>query len=435
MKKIILLFLCAFALTVSVVACTAPGEETIESSIAIIEPELEPEPQVEPKPEIEPEYEYEPELNYEPEVESEPESITEPTSVAAPADLSDDLYSFSFSLNGEIFTLPFEFSELAERGWTGRNIDTETLNPNQFTSSSRINNGNQAMMISFINFTPNVLAFEDSTVGRIMFDERDARSGAELILPGGITIGSSMEDIIAAYGEPGDRRESSLQYTLTYQLRIYQDIVLRVNRESGLLTEIRVTNFIDRPQTADAPATTATADLNLPASVLAYQAPTALGDDWQSFIVMLDGDLFQLPAPIDAFIANGWEFVDDPNEMIPAMTTDVRVRLRKGNQVMRVHARNYENTEQPLAHAFIIRVEFSHHFAVLPIELPGGINENSTLDEILAAFGEPDRTEDGSMFNVYTFGSRLEARIVVSIRNETGEIHAITVERSPRQLP
>jgi len=423
MKKIaqlLLLVLCATMLAVSFAACTSSEAEPEAPAIQAQEPQ--------PEPEVEPELAYEPEEPvYEP--EQEPETTPEATPVAttSPDTLSDDLYSFMFSLNGDIFTLPFAFTNLADKGWTGQNLDVDTLRPNQFSISGPIENNGQVFNVSFINTTQNVLTFEESNIGRIFFNERDAQSGTEIIIPGGITIGSSMEEIIAAHGEPSDRRENSFEYVLEYSLGTYTTITLRVNRESGQVAEIQLSNFIAREAAPEFEG-------NVPAAILAYQAPTSLGDDWQSFIVRLDGDLYQLPAPISSFIANGWAFVDDPNEMVAAQSTNVRATIRRGNQVMRIHIHNYDDAEQPIAHTFVTRIEFSHHFAVLPIELPGGITENSTLDEILAAFGEPRRTEEGSMFNVYEFGSGMWEQISISIRNETETIHSIAVINSPRSL-
>ena len=412
----LILFLCIAVLTLSLAACnnteTEPVATTTEEEIPQQEPPQPEEPQA-------------PEQAYEPEQDETPEAA--PVATVFPDRLSDDLYSFMFSLNGDIFTLPLAFNYLAERGWTGHNLDIETLSPNQFSISNPITNGNQSLNVSFINTTQNVLTFEESNIGRIFFNERDAQSGTEIIIPGGITIGSSLEDIIAIHGEPSSRRENAFEHVLEYSLDTYTSITLRVNIESNQLSEIQMSNFLAHEAAPEFEG-------DVPAAILAYQAPASLGDDWQSFIVRLDGDLYQLPAPISSFIANGWVFVDDPNEMVAAQSTNVRATIRRGNQVMRIHIHNYDDAEQPIAHTFVTRIEFSHHFAVLPIELPGGITENSTLDEILAAFGEPRRTEEGSMFTTYEFGSGMWEQISIAMNNETETIHSITVINSPRSL-
>jgi len=404
-KNKMFLMMLVTILALSLVACNEPEPETeTEEPIVVVE-------ESEPITEVD-------------EV-SEPES--EPEVIEAPGELSDDLYSFMFSLNGVIYSLPFPFTEMEANGWGGDDLEETTLNPNQFSIATQLTNGNQQISVSFLNLTENVLSFSESNIGRITLDDwAYDRGGAELIFPGNIRLGSTYEEVIAAYGEPSQRRESNLHTTLTYSANHYTGVEIRIDNETNLVTSLRMENFHER---TDSPAF----EGDLPDSVLAYVAPTDLGNDWSDFIVRFDGDLYQLPAPVAVFLENGWVIEGDPNEMINAQSSRVGVRLRKGNQTMRTTVQNYDDIAQPISHGFVTVIQFSHHDAVLPIELPGGITENSTIEEMIVAFGEPDRTEEGSMFETFWFGS-IWREVVVSINVETGEIHSITVSHSPRSL-
>ena len=342
-------------------------------------------------------------------------------------DLSDDLYSFQLMLNGEIFTLPFAFEELYERGWSNDNIDDQTLNPNTRTLSDRIHNGEQEISVAFINTGENVLALRYTNVGRISISQRQLdsfRNDAEVIFPGGITIGSTEEEVIALHGEPSEYRETALARELSYYLDIYDGIRISIDIDTNLVSEMTMTNFFaveELPQFEG----------DLPAAVLAYEAPTDLGNDLMDFNVRFAGDLYTLPAPVNAFLENGWILVTDPNTMIDAMGFEVGVRLRKGNQVMRTSVRNYDDSQQPLSHSWVTTINFYEFDAVLPIELANGITENSTLGDLEAAFGEP--VEESGMFTRFQYGE-FSRETTVSWHNDDGRISRIGVENSPRSL-
>jgi len=355
------------------------------------------------------------------------EEDPEPVTTEAPSELSDDLYSFMFSLNGDIYSLPFSYSEFAANGWVGDDLEDDTLNPAQFSIATPLTNGNYRISVSFINLTENVLPFSESNIGRITLDEWDYdRGGAELIFPGNITLGSTYEDVIAAYGEPSSRREGSLDLTLNYSPNHYTGVEIRVDNETNLVTSLRMENFVAREDSPEFEG-------DLPDSVLAYEAPTDLGDDWRDFIVRFDGDLYQLPAPVAVFVENGWVIEGDANEMVAAQSSRVGVRLRKGNQTMRTTVQNYDDFAQPISNSFVTVIDFYQNDATLPIELSGGITEDSTIDEIIAVFGEPDRIEDSASFTFYTFGS-IWQEISVTINNDTNGVHRLRVEHSPNSL-
>lgn len=401
MKKLLsrfLIIVCVPVLSLSLAACG--GSQNPPEPVAppeVVEPNIEPH-----QPEVEP--------------ASQP--------VSAPGDLSEDIYSFMFGLNGATFTLPFPYAEFESNGWVGEGLETQTLNPNQFTLSTQLNNADQRIFVSFVNTTDNITTLNESMVGRITIDEWEARSGVELVFPGNISIGSSYEDVIAAHGEPSERSETGSTRRLDYSSSSRASVTISVDIESGLVNRIQMENFIAREIS---PAF----EGDVPAAVSAYVAPTELGEDWRTFNVRFAGDLYSLPAPVAAFVANGWIIEGDPNEMVPARSSRTGITLRNGNQTMRTMVENYDDSAQPVANTFVTSVEFSHFGAVLPIELPGGITENSTIEEVLAAFGTPDRVEESASFRTYTFGSRVFERIEVGIRLETSEIHRIDVRNAP----
>lgn len=353
--------------------------------------------------------------------EDEPDEADSAPVGEMPDELSDDLYSFTFSLNGEIYSLPFNFSELGSLGWVGDrdDLDEVTLNPNQHTLGNELRNGDYIIRATFLNMTENVLPLSESYVGRVQVETRHKNSGIEVFFPGGITIGSTRDELIAAHGEPSDYRESDLFTTMNYDIGSRSDIEFRINNETDQIEQIQMQNYFEQEES---PAF----EGDVPAVVEAYETPSSISDDWRDFIVSFDGDLYQLPAPVAVFVENGWIIEDDENEMVNAISRRGRVTFRKGNQTFETAVWNLDDLAQPIANSFVGELEYSHRGAGFPIEIAGGITEESTIEEILDFLGEPDRTEESSVSISYTFGS-LGSRIVVIIDIETDEIRSITI--------
>ena len=344
--------------------------------------------------------------------------------------LSDDIYSFSFKLNGDIFVLPFEFSELEDLGWESKrdNLDEITLNPNQHTLGSELINNGYTIRAAFVNTTENVLSLRESLVGSISIEEKHINSETQIVFPGDITIGSTVDDLIAIHGEPSNIRESDRTTTMTYEIDPRSDIEFRINNETNEITRIQMRNYFVQEEAA------AEFEGDLPDAVSNYVAPTDLGNDWESFIVRFDGQLYQLPVPVAVFVENGWIIEDDHNEMIDAQSSNVRVRIRNGNQVMSTTVHNYDDHAQPIAHGFVTVIEYAaQRGAALPIELPGGVTEDSSPEDVHATLGDPDGTAESSDFRTYTFGSIFQ-RIRITFRIDTNEIHRIEVQHQPRDL-
>jgi len=360
----------------------------------------------------------------------EPEEIVEEvieveTEIVAPGELSDDIFSFEFSLNGTVFALPFAYSEFYAQGWAFEDTGAE-LDPNQRTFTRDAVNNGETVGISIGNLTPNVIPYYEGLIGGVRVNEFDVNTGTQFILPGGISIGSTLEEVLGAYGEPNERNDTESLISLRYTLEIQSYVRIQFDRETEQVMEVEMTNFTERQQ--------AEFDGDLPEIAQGYQAPAALGSDWNQGIVELDGTLYQLPAPLGVFLANGWELVSD-NEMVPAGRTSVMRNIRNGNQVMRVDIKNYDRVEQPLVNGFVTKVEYSGHFWTGDIVLPGGITENSTYTEVQSAFGSYNRREENSMFTLYEFGSNINEQVRVTFEDGDGAIHSIVVVHELRDLP
>ena len=116
--------------------------------------------------------------------------------------LSDDLNSLMFQLDGVIYTFPVHFSELEENGWEAYDPDgyfaDEALGAAEF-DVWELRNGEQNISKAFTNLTEGELAMSESYITG--FAVLAGLHSAQVVLPGNITIGSTYEDVMDAYGD------------------------------------------------------------------------------------------------------------------------------------------------------------------------------------------------------------------------------------------
>jgi len=132
---------------------------------------------------------------------------------------SEGLDSPTFSLNGVEYTLPVSVVELIENGWDGEDFDlaalaADTLNPHT-SINIYLKNEDQVVGVDISNSSARVLPISESYVSDI-FVSGSWPDAAQLIFPGNIMVGSTYEDVIAAYGKPNERNEWSRSKTLTF---------------------------------------------------------------------------------------------------------------------------------------------------------------------------------------------------------------------------
>ena len=403
-----------------------PSTSTTESSQANT-PEPTTEAATEPSPVNTPEPlpDNTPEPTPEPEESGGPD---EPATASAPSgELSDDWSSFEAELNGKVYYLPAHFSEFAADGWT-MDDESETLSPNTH-STILFRKGDQIVYATMLNFTANVLTFNECHIEKLALDIFDAKRGAKLYLPGGITVGeSNSDDVLAAYGEPSDIYEGTSVISYTYSEGTYSNARIQFDIETMEVNRVEIGNATPREPVAPPEVSG-----EIPESVANYVTPLALGESWDTFTVKYAGDLYALPAPVSVFADNGWKIIST-DVVVPARTHLVGFEMSKNNQTLRAQIYNYSDSAQPAENCFVFFIRCSVNGPDLTLELPGGITMDSTYEDLVRAFGEPDESDQpGEMFIYHTYGSFNE-QISISFFVETGSIGTVDVTYRPRDL-
>ncbi len=378
----------------------------------------------------------EPQATAEAQAAAEPQATAEPQTAAAgeadqqagqTAALSENLYDFQMELCGDVITLPMKLSEFTALGWQADgDLSAVQLEPNQYSAVNRFTKDGAEVYISILNTSMEVKPATECMVGEISMDSYQAEKGGSIRLAKGIEFGvSSRKDVEAAYGSPSSVYEGEMYYQMSYEFDSYQDVVIQVDNETKVVSSIEMRNFVDpNPETAQASD-------EPPQSVKDYVAPTELGSDMLSFNVEYDGALYHMPAPLSAFEANGWAIKSGGDEVVPARG-DTRLELIKNNQTLRVWLYNDSDSVAYAKNCFVTGVRAGVNDTDVSITLPGGLNRDSTLEEVEAAFAGLEFTKDESsdQYIYFEVGEPLQD-VTVCVDNETGKVHSIEVEYMP----
>jgi len=368
-------------------------------------------------------------------VEPEPE----PATTTNTAELPDDLYSFTIMLDGEVYELPAPFSEFAANGWEiqeslGVDYNTETLKPNSYTGIVVVKHGEHQIYMDFVNPDVNVNTLPDCYVGGVQLDDFDAKHGAELVFPGGITLGDTQDKVIKLYGDPSDTNENTFSSMMTYTLSTYSEVKVSFSKETGGIDQLKMQNLEAKKGSPKTTTGTSAASGDVPNKVTSYKAPASLGKSWDSFTVKYDGVVYQMPIPVSELLANGWVCVSDEDTLINGQGYLIGFEIRKGNQTLRTSLSNYDDNQQPAKYCMVTRVECYTYGAKIHLELPQGLSEKSKVEDFIKAYGEPTKIDEGTVYTSYTWGKVFE-ELYVSVDKETGKIEKLEVSYDPKTLP
>lgn len=368
---------------------------------------------------------------------------TETTETASEADgegeLSDDLYSFQLKLNDVLYQFPMTYAEFTAMGWEYQDDETFEVAPNEYTPSAEFKNGDLEIYATVINLGINTVPISECLVGGIDIDQYNIEDAPDTTIefPGGILYGeATLDDVKAAYGEPTRVYEGDLYTNLTYEYDYDQSFDFYIDAETGVLNQFEVENLIADEEARTAAAAEVSSEPT--EAVLAYTAPTELGDDLFSFTVDFAGNLYQLPAPVSVFEENGWKVKEADSDAVVPGGSFGWVTMMKDNQELSVIARNYDANAAVINNCFVTSVESSEYTTNLPLNIQKGITVGMSTADLEAALEGVDYEKDteSESFTYYTItgpDSSLD-RVSISVNNENGTVSTLEVSYEPDEL-
>ena len=308
---------------------------------------------------------------------------------AGTAELGDDIYSFQVMFDGDLLKLPMSCDELISMGWQAENPeDLDTMvQTNSYITGVRFVKGNYYISADILNLGINEEPASKCLIGGIEVDASGAvheNIGQKIepgiaMLPGNIEVGTAtIEDIKAAYGEPTDTHEDEVYTALTYDKDSFQDITLTVYQETGTLLEVDMQNFVE-PEDFDP----GTVSGETPSIVSDYKEPSALGDDLMDPTVEFMGDLYQLPAPVSAFEANGWVIQDAEEGAYVEGGGLEFIDMMKENQTVRFSVYNFTENAVALSDCFVQELSFATYDPeIIDMKQGGGVTLGVSKDDL-----------------------------------------------------
>lgn len=283
--------------------------------------------------------------------------------VALTNEMGDNLYDYKIMIDKDVYTLPMKYSDFISYGWKPENgFDEDAVLEAGQRITIQCYKGNYWIIVSLYNFYNNnrvvtdchVVGFEISS-GKILGNKNPYNQEGTIKLPKGICLRESgLEEIKAAYGEPSEIT-NSFGTCLTYTTKVdylNNSIVLTLNKETGLLETIKIAHQTVSDDYVDNYTPT-----TVPQAAKDYAAPKELGTEITSGIVKFYGDLYQLPAPLSAFIKNGWTIENSTSDYIAANSYSY-VTIARNGVFENIAVNNHESDSIQIKHGLVEKLTF-----------------------------------------------------------------------------
>ena len=138
-----------------------------------------------------------------------------------------------------------------------------------------------------------------------------------------------------------------------------------------------------------------------------------LGDDLDSLMFHLDGITYTLPIHFSELEERGWAIFHEGDESstLAPYRSRTGVALRNGNRRLSASFFNFTEYTLPLGESYIFRL-YSFETQII---FPGNIKRGSTYEDVIAAYGEPDRRGERAL---RYYGENAYTRIMIDAETD-----------------
>ncbi len=323
---------------------------------------------------------------------TESSTPTEESQAPTQITMSDNIYDCTFILEGDIYQLPCPLSAFTDNGWAITTSGYSSDKPiNGSTSDSfMISKDGKKVEIHFLNRSGNTARLDECPIIGISVT---AEYGASIELAKGITLSSTISEITEAYGTPLERdsaeRYEAIMYANENELAAIGFDIYNEEYAENTCIELLRYKFVD--------TVTTETNTRLPDFIAEYTAPTELGGDIFSGNFKLEEDLYRLPAPVKAFLDNGWSIASAP-EFVPA-GGETEISLAKNGATVDVDIINLASYQTTAENCVVTNLPV-YDSDNAKIELPCGITLGMSEAELDAALPD-DMKKSESEYSVY----------------------------------
>ncbi len=311
-----------------------------------------------------------------------------PTGVAKS---SDEPARFSFQVGGDVYALFLvPFVDFIANGWEIAEDSSHTMNgqlpANTYETVPLVKDG-QAITVYVVNHS-----MEDRPLGAGAVGGLSMRSDEAQLSFQTITSDSTLEEVVAAMGEPSTTENAEQGRRITYAVDAMASVSFLFAQG---YTQVEVMNLYG------------------------YEAPIQTNELFDRYNggFILDGATYRARCLVDEFISNGWQLpVDAPVTL--RWYQSCALTLTKDEQAIHILADNASIGDLALASAQVVRLEVG---AGTDFQLSlsgnadgGGVSPETDEAAVISALGEPTQIEtlDGARTLVYTQNETSDIRIV-----------------------
>ena len=292
-------------------------------------------------------------------------------------------------MGDDICQFPMTYEAFTALGWQLSGVEEDESVPSNSYYMIDFEKEGLRIGAEAINLGINQASVSQCLIGSVTVDASSSYgvdlSKMPVELAGGIQMGTStVDDIKAAYGDPSDVYEGDYYTQMTYSKDTYERVELYVYKDDNTLKKVDVRNFSEPEDFEKGEVDTSTPDV-----VSEYQAPQELGSDMLDPVVEYCGDLYQLPAPVSAFEANGWAIQDAAEDAYVEGGGLEFIDMMKNNQSVRFSIYNKTSNAVTLSNCFVTELEVGNYDSdSLSLKLSGGFTLGASKSDLIAAAQE-----------------------------------------------
>ncbi|MDD3404174.1 MAG: hypothetical protein PHQ72_12595 [Hespellia sp.] len=345
--------------------------------------------------------------------------------------LSEDIYHFEVSVNGEIYQLPMKYAQYTKSGWSYSGDEEEMVSPSAMLLSDWFKRGDNRTLAYLTNFDVSDVSTADSYLGGLMFDRNYIKDeDTQILLADEIQLGvSTPEEVKEAYGEPTKETESETFPTMTYAKDGDSFVELGFDAANGnVLAEITIQNPVmpkefEESEAPDEDAAEETEDET-------YEAPSAVSSDLFEYTMSFAGNLYQLPVPVSEFVKNGWSMVADATNLAVEPGKTGRVTLMKDNQTLWVKARNSGEIDADIGDCLVSNLAANVKDCDVEMEIADGIQMGMSQEDLEKAIADYEYKKEVSSYTYYEITDKDRKNCGYEVIVRDGKVTGIEVTGS-----
>ncbi len=292
--------------------------------------------------------------------------------------LSDKLDDFTFQIDNVVYQLPITQEAFVGNGWSFYDYFDDFDKPinSEHYESVYLYKGENEICVNVINKSGDQKKFTECPVGRVSYD---FSGNIQFFLAGNFLLNDkTLDEVIAQYGTPTAQDEYTEYIEISYQKTdaewIYERYTLRFDTQTKKIKDINIVNFIGGEISENNASDTA--------YLSKYVAPTELGSDLSSFNIMIMDDLYNLPAPVNEFVKNGWSIVESCDVGAGTYVNE-GITMCKNGVVAQFDVFNFSKFQVDAKDATVYRINVtSWENSNLDLTLPGNIKLGMSKKEV-----------------------------------------------------